>query len=320
MNKTFFFFCLSTLILVLSFVAICISPIINNIEVDVPTLGFAGITSTSKWSFSSWRTLNCKIFADKENSDSIALDEIQKMKKMKNLCYRKNAMHDLEFASLIINVVLGFICANLSLLHYLNVGKDFEKKTGIIGLITGIVGFVITLVYVCYNSYIFDNDIAYGTINLSYFENPTSNPLFTGGIKKLYPNGATHKNEFGQFKTPYENDKEDYSEFIKYKDLGEKQYNYDSKLYQTYTSQTITDNCKVDLSVTGATIPNSCSYGYTQYPFTSLENKYLYDRWLTTLILGFIIVVCNIGLLIFGILLCKSGNGESNEPQPVAIV
>ena len=81
---------------------------------------------------------------------------------MHTLCNRKKAMHDLEFASLIINLILSFVCANFALLHYLDVGKDFEKKTGIIGFITGIIGFIITLVYVCYNGYILNNDIAYG--------------------------------------------------------------------------------------------------------------------------------------------------------------
>ena len=121
MNKILIFLCFSTSILVLSLITICISPIINNIKVKVNVNGI-------EWSISKWRTLNCKIFADRENSENVELDHIQKLKRMKTLCNRKKAMHDLEFASLIINLVLGFFCSNLSLLHYLNVGKDFEKK------------------------------------------------------------------------------------------------------------------------------------------------------------------------------------------------
>lgn len=314
MNKTLLFFCFSTAILAFSITVICISPIINNIKIDV--------RNNNQWSFSNWRTLNCKFFADKENSDNVALDDIQKMKKMKNLCNRKKAMHDLEFASLIIDVAVGFICANLSLLHYLNVGKDFEKKTGIIGLISGIIGFIITLVYVSYNGYIFNNDIAYGEVNLSYFSDPT-NSLFSGGITKLYSNGADYKWDGQKYIHIYENDKDDYSEYIKYKDLGDKQYNYDSKLYKTFhntpESQSGSETCRLGALSSYTTQHHNCEFLYITSPYTSLENKDLYDRWLTSLVLSIIISISNIGLLIFGFLLFKN-SGESNEAQPVSIV
>ena len=132
MNKSLLLFCFSLGVLVLSLVVICISPIINNVRIE-----------KVNWSFSKWRTLNCKYFSDRENDEDVALDNIQKYKNLKALCYRKKAMHDLEFASLIIDVVFAFICSNLSLFHYFNVGKDFEKKTGIIGFIAGIIGLVI---------------------------------------------------------------------------------------------------------------------------------------------------------------------------------
>ena len=69
-----------------------------------------------------------KFYADQENWDEVPLDDFQKYKKMKTLCNRKKAMKDLELACIIIDIALGFFCANLSLLHYLNVGKDLEKK------------------------------------------------------------------------------------------------------------------------------------------------------------------------------------------------
>lgn len=317
MNKTLLFFCFSTAILAFSITVICISPIINNIKID--------ISNNNQWSFSNWRTLNCKFFADKENSDNVALDDIQKMKKMKNLCNRKKAMHDLEFASLIIDVAVGFICANLSLLHYLNVGKDFEKKTGIIGLISGIIGLIITLVYVSYNGYIFNNDIAFGEVNLDYFSG--SGSLFSEGIKKLYSNGADYKWDGNSYIHIYANDKDDYSEYIKYRDLGDKQYNYDSKLYKTFKNTALSTSsaltCKIaqsdEASFTMTAKHSDCDYIYITEPSTSLENKDLYDRWLTSLVLSIIISISNIGLLIFGFLLFKN-SGESNEAQPVSIV
>ena len=297
MNKTLIFFCLSTGILALSIIVVCISPVINNITVG-------------PWKISSWRTLNCKLFEDKLNDEDVQLDDIQKYKKVNKLCKTKKAMHDLEFASLVINLVLGFVCSNLSLLHFLDVGKDFEKKTGIIGFVTGIIGFIITLVYVCFNGYIFNNDVAYGNDNIPY----------TGLIKKLYPNGAIYKNDGSNLIPIYANDKSDFSEYAKYKDLGSKQYNYDNKYYKSYeysrTTDTITDNYERCIDQYRST-SSSCEYFYYP-PFTSFENKDLYDRWLTTLILSIVIVACNIGLLIFGFLLFKNGQ-DSNEPKTVEI-
>ena len=64
-------------------------------------------------------------------------------------------MYGLEYSSLIIDVICGLVCIILGLIHYFDVAKPFEKFTGIIGLSSGIIGFVLTLVYVCYSGYIF---------------------------------------------------------------------------------------------------------------------------------------------------------------------
>jgi hypothetical protein len=301
MNKTLLFFCFSTAILALSLVVVCISPIINNIVVQIED----DSGTVSSWKISEWRTLNCKLYEDEENADNVELDKIQRFRKIKNICNRKKAMHDLEFASLLINLILGFVCANFSLLHYLDVGKDFEKKTGLIGFVTGIVGFIITFVYICYNGYVFNNDIAYAE------SNSTGN--YQGKVTKLFSNGATHKwDGNNKYITPYEDDNSDFSTWAKFKDLGEKQYNYESQFYKTYTT---TSSCK---SYTNVNTNNGCEYIFGRRAYTSMENKDLYDRWLTTLILAILIVISDLGLLIFGFLLYKS-SGDSNEVQTVQI-
>ena len=292
MNYTLFFLCCSLGILVLSLVVVCISPIINN-----------ATKSDGTWSISSWRTLNCQFLADNQNSDTAAIDDIQKYKRLKNLCYKKKAMHDLEYAALIIDIVLGFVCVNLSFLHYLNVGKDFEKKTGLIGLITGIVCFVLTLVYICYNGDIFNNDVAYAKFNSNY--------VLTQGVEKLFPNGALCKSDGSNFITAYQGETDMYSEYIKYKDLGKKQYNYDKDFYKIYTSST----CKGS-SCTNA---GSCPYYYPASSVTSTENRDLYDRWLTTLILAIFIDIFCLGLSGFGFLLFKSSKGDSGGEKTVPI-
>ena len=312
MNKTLIFLIISTSILVLSAVVICVAPIINDIQVDFQ-IGTTPIT----WKPSSWRNLNCQIFADREKSDSITLDEMQKYKKIKNLCYRQKAMHGLEYSAFIIDAILAFICADLTLLHYLNIGKDFEKKTGIIGIISGIIGCIITLVYACYNGYILNNDIAYGVINESNLQIDYPN------FKKLFPNGAKYKKEGTSFITVYENDKSENAGYLLYKNLGEKQYNYNSEYYQTYmknpiaTGNTINE-CNInDQYVIPSSLPN-CDYLYYT-PEKEVKNKYIYDRWLTALVLSIIIVAFNLGLLIFGFLLCKGGEeiAPTSEQTPI---
>ena len=304
MNYTFFFLCCSLGILVFSLVVVCISPIINNATKE---------GNGRSWSISSWRTLNCEIYADKEKSETAKIDDIQKFRTLKNLCYKRKAMHDLEYAFLVINIVLGFVCANLSLLHYFNVGKDFEKKTGLIGLITGIVGFILTLVYICYNGDIFNNDIAYGNYVLtSGYTGPV--------IYKKFPNGAYCKNDGNNiFFSAFENDKGFLPQYIRYKDLGKKEYNYDSDYYKVYYPPGST--CTIDFSSDSCSdLNNIFTVGYCfSEPETSNENKDLYDRWLTTLILAIIIDICCIGLSVFGFLLFKSSKGDSSGEKTVPI-
>ena len=303
MNYTFFFLCCSLGILVFSLVVVCISPIINN-------------ATKSNWSISSWRTLNCEIYADQEKSETAKIDDIQKFRTLKNLCYKRKAMHDLEYAFLVINIVLGFVCANLSLLHYFNVGKDFEKKTGLIGLITGIVGFILTLVYICYNGDIFNNDIAYDNNNLN------SNTPYTGpAILKKFPNGAYCKYDGTSYFSAFENDKGFLPQYIRYKDLGKKEYNYDTNYYKVYNPPG-GGTCSVDLYLIPCSGINTAIYTNLycfSAPETSNENKDLYDRWLTTLILSIIIDICCIGLSLFGFLLFKSSKGDSSGEKTVPI-
>ena len=308
MNKSLIFLIIATSILVLSAIVICVSPIINDIQVE--------LTSTSTWKPSDWRNLNCKIIADKEKADRVTLDEMQKYKRYKNICYRQKAMYGLENSVFIINIILSFVCADLTLLHYLNIGKDFEKKTGLIGLITGIIGFILTLVYVCFSGYIFTKDEAYGIINISSISFTSSN------LVKLYPNGARYKWDTASNKyiTIDENDKGEYANKLLYKDLGKKQYNYNSDYYETYNKGT-SPPCNIDSSAPSSLTSqiNSCDYLYYS-PITDIVNKYIYDRWLTALILSIVIFICDIGLSIFGFLLFKNSEELSPTSEQTPIV
>ena len=323
MNKSLIFLIISTSILILSAVVICVSPIINNIEVG-------------SWKPANWKNLNCKIISDQEKSESVSLDDIQKYRRYKNICYRQKAMYGLEYSAFIINIILTFVCADLTLLHYLNIGKEFEKKTGLIGFISGIIGFILTLVYVCFSGYIFTNDAAYGVINDLTFSTSRN-------IIKLYPNGAKYKWEGtdvnnGKYITVSENDKGDYANILLYKDLGEKQYNYNSDYYEKYMKNIPTSSSSPDpyinicninanfnpqinrkMSYSKGTETFYCDYLYYTAQ-SGIVNRYIYDRWLTALILSVVIIICNIGLIIFGFLLFKSSEESSPSSEQTPIV
>ena len=271
MNKIVIFLFIALAILIFSIISICVAPVFNNI------LGI----------FSNWGQLNCQYFADiaKFSRD---LDERFKNEYERDVCYRKNAMYGLEYSSLIIDIAIGFLCGQLALLHYFQVGKSFEKTTGLIGLIGGAIGFVLTLVYVCYSGYIFNND--------------------TYGLPKLFPNGAYSKSDGT---TAFSNEKEYYGEFAKYKDLGDSQYNYNKKLYQAYYYNP--GDCKAS-----DTTHTNCEYLYNT-PFDNSKNKYLYDRWCLSLVLSVFITAANIGLLIFGLLIFKNNGDSSSEVQPAKL-
>ena len=264
MNKIFIFLLISTVIVVFSVISFGSAPIINKT-----------IPSSSGWAYD-----NCQYEADQEEKATDLNDQYEHHRK-KTLCQRKKAMYGLEYASLIFDVIFGFVCTLLSFLKYLKIGKGTEKKTGLVGLITGVVGFVLTFLYFVYSAYIFTNDT-------------------DKSVTKLFPNGARYMKQTGVDVYPYANDKSDDSEFAKYYELGQKQYNYDWDYSRVYSSS---NDCKTGDS-------NSCDFIYDS-PYPTYANKYLYDKWTNTLIFTFVISVCNIGLIIFGLLLFLGGDKEN---------
>ena len=248
------------------------------------------------------------VYTEKNNDEhKKALD---KKKGKINVCKREKAMHGLEYASLVCDVVVGGFCAIFGLLHYLEVGLSFQKKTGIIGLITGTIGFILTIVYVIFSSYIFNNDLFYDENN--------------DPIGKLYSNGATYKYNGYQYIPNYDIEKaldDDNLRFVKYCELGQKQYNYDSELYKfseesssSYrTCRSIVGNSKEQI--------NRCDYIWNTRINEKTEHKYLYDRWITTIILSVFIALFNIGMILFGFFLfSENGTPSGSSPLPVSSV
>lgn len=284
MNEKMIYICISISIIIFSLIIICASPIINDIQVK---------SNGNTWKPSSWRTLNCGYFSDKlKEKDLIDIDDIQKLKKVKGVCYRQKAMYGLEHSSLVINIIIGFICGQLSLLHYFGVGADFQRKTGLIGIIGGGIGFILTFFYTCYSGYIFTNDYAYSIVDYN-------KPYLNIGIQKLYSNGATYKIVKNTPIHIYNNDKDYDSQYIKFYELGQSQYNYNKEYFELYEKN---KNSGTSPKCIINDYNNNCDYVFDQ-PEDSIENKYIHDRWLTSLILSVFLFLSDAGLIVFGIFL-----------------
>ena len=318
MNKELFLI-FAGCVLIFSIVAICTGPIINELIAS-----------------DEWRKGNCKKYSsqyDIEKKNDASKAALDKIKKQKHLCLRKKAMYGLEYSVLIIDLIFAFACTLLGLLHVFELVKFFEKYTGLIGLVTGVIGFILTLVYICYNGYIFTKD------------NPSR--IYKVDKDRAY---AEWDDEKKQYNCLYfdKGDKLNMGILAKYSDLGKKQYNYDKDLDEIRTDENEYFHCQTLSDVVVGTIrgPINClGVGHItpssgkQYPFdndedetksckklyyansnsNTIDNKYIYDNWVTNIIFTCFIIVCEIGLAIFGFLLFK--NAEEVLPTaPIQII
>jgi len=220
-------------------------------------------------------------------------------------------MYGLEYSAFIIDVVAGFICSILGLLHYTesnNEIKAFAKKSGLIGLIFGAIGFVMTLVYLIYSVLVYTKDtdnVIKADENGVYANWNSANNVY---ICKFYK-----ENDINSMKATY-------SEY------GKKQYNYNKDSYITHKysldserrgcSYDYSDQCNNQNNFTLRTYPRygndrkRCENIYIM-PESGYENKDLNDRWLTTIILSAIIILCTICIALFGFLIFKENGGEA---------
>ena len=250
-----------------------------------------------------WGTANCEYWKDQyeEKKTTLSGKEIKYEEGWKKEeCLRKKGMYNMEFTSFIFNICIGFSCGLLAFLHLLEAKKDFIPKTGLIGLICGVVGFVLSFVYVVYN----------GIVYTKYYE-------YT--IYKRDSEGAFAVLNGDKYICFYHDEPANkHSIIAKFSDLIKKQYNYDKDLIASYQSPEVRA-CKqsptlclggkeIDASTItpDSSVPSitKCNYLYVDSePITTFSYKDLSDRFLTTLILSLIVCLANIGLAIFGILL-----------------
>ena len=167
----------------------------------------------------NWDTNNCPILSD-ELSDAIEKEkpqeEIEKKERLVNECRNKKAMHNMEYTSFIINAIISFICVLLSLY---NLQKESIPRAGMMAMVLGVIGFILTFVYVVFNGIVYTN----------YYDNFDGNPIYKresdGSVAELVE-GETEKYKCLFFNK--ENDTE--ALYAKYSDLIKSQYNYNREL------------------------------------------------------------------------------------------
>ena len=289
MGKGFLFFCCSCVILALTIVNLSIGPAISGRAVD-------NVDDVA------WGNLNCaKKKDDYDKADDGSLSDAGKKGYEVRIdkCERQKAMYNMEYTSFVFDVVIGFVCGLLGLLHIFEVKKDFVANTGLIGLICGIIGFVLTFVYVIFNGLVF-------TSNYSDQKKADENGAFAEMVSS------------GNYKCLYYDDSGDIlSLYAKFSELNKKQYNYDKDLYKSYQESKV-DDCisSGDFSscLNTGTISNTvkydsntkdCPFLYYDYD-SSIANQDLFDRFLTALILSLVVCLANIGLALFGFLLFRT--------------
>ena len=276
MGKGLLFFCCSCCILVLTIINLSVGPIVNKVVGN--DLG----------------TQNCERWKDLKDRETTDVNKEDKQSQA-DKCTRTKGMHDMEYTAFIFDIVIGFICGLIGLLHLFEVKKEFVSTTGLIGLICGVIGFVLTFVYVIFNGIVF-------TSNYTDVYERDGDGVFAEQIT-----GSRYKCLY------YDDSGNHYAGRAKISDLNKKQYNYKHKFYDG-----IDDNCidtgenwialcrnQPEYTASGGSPPNSCSKLYAK-AITEIENKDKFDRFLTALILSLVVCLANIGLALFGFLLFRT--------------
>jgi len=308
MNKVFVFFCCSCAILLFSIINLCIGPIING-RVSSTSISITTASTSVSTSGNSWGTLNCAYLSDQYDQDKKDGPIDDKDKKYQyewkiNECKRKKGMHDMEYTTFIFDIVIGFVCGLLGLLHYFELKPDFISKTGLIGLICGAIGFIFSFVYVILNGIVFTN----------YYDSEY--------IIKRDGDGAFAEKTGtpGKYKCLYFDEKGNIHSLIaKYSDLINKQYTYKKDRYKSIDDSCIKSSFYIstcsesdDGIINGPT--DNCQYLYGS-EINNNKYKDTGDRFLTTLLLSLFVCFASIGLAIFGFLLFKNPGVASTATE-----
>jgi hypothetical protein len=303
MGKGFLFFAFSCCILVLSIINLSIGPVVNKV-VDKTKIGNDKV---------AWGTPNVARYKDLKN-DMDDEDKKNRIQSVIDALERFKGMHDMEYTSFIFDIVIGFVCSLLGLFHLFDLKKEeFASKTGLIGFICGIVGFALSFVYVIFNGLVFTG--RYSNVMERESDGYFAERIENTGNKYIC---ITYHGKYDAF-----------SGHAKFSDLNKKQYNYEKNFYgddfdRRCICEDLLSECTDDnpFDLTRITTSSGCHTRVTsascQYIYADEikvnENKDIFDRFLTTLILSSVVCLANIGLALFGFLLFRTpGNIQINS-------
>jgi hypothetical protein len=292
MYKGKVFFGLSITILVFTIINIGVAPCING-------------------KLKEWGSLNCgKPYNEykKAKDNGAKGDELNYVHKWPYVyCTRRNAMNDLEYDSIVFNFVIGFICGILGLFHLFEVKKEYVSKTGLIGLIGGIIVLPQTLAYVVVNGLVFAHS------------HPISNYDGYEQVYKTNVDGAFAELKDDKFKCLYfDNEYNYHALYAKFHDLILLRYNYNKKLEEKYEKDEVKNcignpvECMYDGYIDKSPANNNCKYLYLkragQNWADELKNRDISNRIVTSLIFSCFLCLADLLLAIFGLLLFRTPN------------
>ena len=335
--KKLLFLCLAAAIFVFSVLVLNFAPTINGLVGK----GKYDTNGNIILSLYGWADYPCNLYSDRYNLDKEREvtssftqedkdNQLNLYKEGKNNCLRKKAMIGLEYSAFNINVIIGFLCTILGIIHFS--GNNLGKIVGIIGLASGAIGFVLTFVYIIYSGIIFNNDVV-GKVFNAYGDQYQNSYLATE------PDGAFMEWKDGKYVCIfYDKDNKD-KLYRKYSNYGNKYLNYyhlnsidkDDDYYKyTFCLERFSshrgleewEKCKKYDEGTETFSPTGKKKVFDENGKEKLEcekiyavdrgynvKKNLYNYWVTTIVLGCFIFVFDIGLAIFGFLLFKDNNG-----------
>ena len=110
------------------------------------------------------------------------------------------------------------------------------------------------------------------------------------------------------------------ADYVKYRDVGKKQYNYNSELYKIYlkNEQHESRNCNTASGNPPTSKISDCDYiwssTYLSSQRTDNTHKYLYDTWLTSILFIVFTLLSEIGVAIFGLFLFLNKDESNHVP------
>ena len=220
-------------------------------------------------------------------------------------CKDKKTMYNMEYTSLILNIVIGFICLVIGLYGLQN---EVIPKSGLVGMVCGVVGFALTLVYVIFNIIVATN-------------------YNDSRIYKRDSDGAFAEYEGNRYKCLYNKAGDSRAVFAKYIDLIKSQYNYDKDLadsFKTVPEKNFAYTCVLDENIVSMCItseyidsihtyivggqPMPCSKLYYYDLYESFENYDQGSRILCVMIFSILILLCYCGIVFSGFMLSRESD------------